>query len=121
MYESAVWHGRGVPVQVAGHGWIFLLAWGRAPDGWYACVKWEDYLYVPERRSGMHVDQTAWRPAEQIRPIVDQVYGDVPRIMLPADPDQWPVPPHASAEWAYHHGLLTGPAPKPPWAERMGR
>jgi hypothetical protein len=70
---------------------VRLVAWGRAPDGWHACVTWNQRV-----RSAAGDDEigfAAWVPAGAVTRPSWSAPMQLPRVELPADRRVWPAPP----------------------------
>jgi hypothetical protein len=105
---------------------VRLVAWGRADDGWWACVTWRQR--VRDHGETAEIGFAAWVPAGAISRPGWSTPIELPRLMLPAERQAWPAPPGWPAWYAgvWPAGpvntpagveLITGPA----WRERRRR
>jgi hypothetical protein len=105
---------------------VRLVAWGRADDGWWGCVTWQQRV-----RTATGVDEVgfaAWVPAGAIARPDWSTPTPVPRFDLPMDRRAWPAPPGWPSRYA---GVWAdGPVPAPrglevvtgaAWRERRRR
>jgi hypothetical protein len=90
-----------------------LVAWGRADDGWWACVTWQQAVHSQGRTS--EIGFAAWVPAGAVTQPSWSSPVKVPRLALPADRRSWPAPP-GWPSW-YAGVWLDGPLATPPGAE----
>lgn len=68
-----------------------LTAWGRADDGWWACITWRQRVHG--QRGVEDIGFAAWVPAAAVsRPSWSPAI-EVARLTLPADRSSWPAPP----------------------------
>jgi len=95
-----------------------LYVWGLA-DGWWALVSWSLHGTINGHRGQMEC--SAWVPSRNVWPCGDpdpaarrRTYQHVQRILLPANPTQWPT----LAGWGevtwHHWGRLTADPGPPP-------
>jgi len=70
---------------------VRLISWGRADDGWWACVTWRQRVRTAGE-SG-EIDFAAWVPAGSITRPSWSTPIELPRVELPADRRAWPAPP----------------------------
>ena len=88
-----------------------MVAWGRAPEGWFGLVEWSEHLYragEPDLK-GRTVIATAWLPAARLHS--RQPYdGPVPVRRARLTGREWPADdvPHDDRLAYWHFGLLTG-------------
>lgn len=72
---------------------VRLVAWGRAEDGWWACVTWQQRVRV--RGEAGEMAFAAWVPAGAVKQPAWSApqRTSVPRLALAADRRSWPAPP----------------------------
>lgn len=63
---------------------VRLVAWGRAPDGWHACVTWNQR--VRTAAGDDEIGFAAWVPASAVSKPGWSSSVEVPRVLLPG----WP-------------------------------
>jgi hypothetical protein len=92
---------------------VRLVAWGRADDGWWACICWRQR--VRGRDTGEEMDIAAWVPGGSVRRPGWSSSVDLPRLELPSDRRLWPAP----AGWpSWYAGVwLDGAVSAPPGVE----
>src|SRR5690349_14184723 len=67
-----------------------LVAWGRAPHGWWGLVTWRQRVLVNGQPDEVPV--AAWLPASSIRRPSWSSGVELPRLTLPPDQRAWPAP-----------------------------
>jgi hypothetical protein len=86
-----------------------LVAWGRADDGWWACITWQQRVDAHGRTSDMPF--AAWVPAGSVSRPAWSSPAPVPRLALGPDRRSWPAPP-GWPNW-YAGVWLDGPVAAP--------
>ncbi len=89
---------------------VRLVAWGRAPNGWHACVTWNQRIST--LAGADEIGFAAWVPASAVSKPGWSSSVDVPWIVLPPDRRAWPAPPGWPA-W-YDRVWDDGPLRAPP-------
>jgi len=92
---------------------VRLVAWGRADDGWWACIMWRQR--VRAHGEPAEVDFAAWVPAGAVTQPRYASPVRVARVRLPSDRRAWPAPP-GWPSW-YAGVWLDGPVATPPGVE----
>lgn len=87
-----------------------LVAWGRAPDAWWACVQLRQSVRSAEATEELAV--AAWVPAASVTRPGWSTPHRVPRLRLAADRTTWPAPP-GWPSW-YAGAWPAGPLALPP-------
>jgi hypothetical protein len=87
-----------------------LLLWGRADDGWWGLVVWEQR--VRDHGTPVGLALSAWVPAQSLRKPAWASGEPIPRITLTGARQLWPQP----AGWSGHYlgAWATGGIPFPP-------
>jgi len=89
---------------------VRLVAWGRADDGWWACITWRQR--VRAHGEPAELDMAAWVPAGAVTQPQYSTRVAVPRILLAAERHTWPAPP-GWPHW-YAGVWIEGPVVLPP-------
>jgi hypothetical protein len=91
-----------------------VQVWGRAHDGWWGLLTWTARIRLHGDRE--HMDIAAWIPATQLTKPRWITAETLPRMQLPAEPEQWPQPLPGWPGW-YVSAWPDGPLPLPPDVE----
>ena len=92
---------------------VRLLVWGRASDGWWGLVAWEQRVLRGVEPTTLPV--TAWVPAQSLTKPGWSSGDAVPRVRLPAMRHEWP-PPEQWQGW-FAGAWADGPLRLPPGDE----
>jgi len=92
---------------------VRLVVWGRADDGWWACVTWRQR--VRAQGDAAEIAFAAWVPAGSVTRPRYTTPVRVAQIRLPTERCTWPAPP-GWPSW-YAGVWLEGPVATPPGAE----
>lgn len=102
---------------------VRLVAWGRADDGWWACITWQQRIRTHGQAD--EIGFAAWVPATSISRPSWSPPMTLPRLELGIDRRSWPAPPGWPAWYAgiWYDGPVTPPAgveivTGPAWRER---
>lgn len=90
-----------------------LLAWGRAPHGWWGLVTFRHRVAV--RGDPAELPVAAWVPASSLRQPSWSARVELPRLALPDDQGAWPAP-QGWPSW-YAGPWPNGPLALPPGVE----
>jgi hypothetical protein len=77
---------------------VRLVAWGRAEDGWWGCIAWQQRVHA--RGVQDEIGFAAWVPAGSVTQPGWSSSVDVPRVQLPLERRAWPAPPGWPAWYA---------------------
>jgi hypothetical protein len=89
-----------------------LVAWGRADDGWWGCITWQQRVRGADGKLA-EIGFAAWVPATAITRAPWSEPSGLRRVALPADRRTWPAPPGWPSWYA-------GPWPAGPVAVPVG-